>query len=433
MNLKLTLLSSLVFLAMISCKKEKIENESITPIANFSTEQEIAGSNLVKIKNNSIISSTAYLWNFGDGNTSTNSSEVLIHEYQSIGDYTITLIATSSTNNIVTATKEVSVTQIKINNNGSAVMLQSTNIGYGSFKANFTVGTNFGYFQISTSQSFSEYSESNKGDLLHWSDKNKDIKNLTPNKTYYMRIKNHDDSFSNVISVTTKDFAELVPTITITELSDSKKVRASANIDFSGEDFLNDTYVYEVAFDNQFSEMITTINTTTHESGTGEVYFKLPNYQYFVRVKGVVNGVKTAFSEPMSYSATDKIYSGLGNLENVVTANEANTLIVLGSNADSDYLEINLTNSPITVGEEFIFVTGSSSSSDNYIKRYKDNQVHTLHSNANGLKLKVLEVRNGEISAILLNGSDDSPYIPWNTSSGGVNTSGFFGLLFTTK
>ncbi len=79
-----------IFLMFFSCKKKEIE---IRPSANFSTLIIEFGD--VTFRNKSF-NATSYLWDFGDGNTSTEKDPV--HSYFAVGNYNVTLTASDGIN-----------------------------------------------------------------------------------------------------------------------------------------------------------------------------------------------------------------------------------------------------------------------------------------------------------------------------------------------
>lgn len=67
---------------------------SILPIANFNADQLVSCSGNVQFTNLTTNGATSYLWNFGDGTTSTEAHPM--HRYIQNGDYTVTLKATNN-------------------------------------------------------------------------------------------------------------------------------------------------------------------------------------------------------------------------------------------------------------------------------------------------------------------------------------------------
>jgi Zn-dependent metalloprotease len=67
---------------------------NVPPVANFTVVPVNECSGLMSFIDNSIHAPTAWLWNFGDGNTSTLQNPV--HEYLNNGNYNVTLIASNS-------------------------------------------------------------------------------------------------------------------------------------------------------------------------------------------------------------------------------------------------------------------------------------------------------------------------------------------------
>lgn len=103
--LKLTSLAVLLTFVMFSCKKD----ETVTPkdpVASF--QFEIDAANYLKVNFTNFSSdATAYSWDFGDGNSSTEESPS--HTYAAAGDYTVVLTAENSAGKTADFTQAISI------------------------------------------------------------------------------------------------------------------------------------------------------------------------------------------------------------------------------------------------------------------------------------------------------------------------------------
>ena len=111
MKIRFLLLAAL--LAFISCSKDTITDpapEQNTPVANFSfTMNSQYPPAEVEFANSSAFS-TNYNWDFGDGNTSTETNPT--HTYLTSGNFTVSLTASDDDNNSKTNTQSITVAQL---------------------------------------------------------------------------------------------------------------------------------------------------------------------------------------------------------------------------------------------------------------------------------------------------------------------------------
>ncbi|MFC2119140.1 PKD domain-containing protein [Bacteroidota bacterium] len=84
----LKLIILLITIVLIGCEKEEV------PIASFTMDKTSAGTGETISFTNTSENATSYVWDFGDGNTSTDENP--IYSYSVGGDFTITLTATGS-------------------------------------------------------------------------------------------------------------------------------------------------------------------------------------------------------------------------------------------------------------------------------------------------------------------------------------------------
>jgi PKD repeat protein len=86
-----------------------VETTAVPPVADFSANQTSAcGSIVVQFTDNSLYSPTSWLWNFGDGNTSTAQNPT--YTYSTAGIYSVSLTVTNSEgSNTETKTNYISV------------------------------------------------------------------------------------------------------------------------------------------------------------------------------------------------------------------------------------------------------------------------------------------------------------------------------------
>ena len=97
---------------------------NVAPVADFSANQTSAcGSIVVQFTDNSLYSPTSWLWNFGDGNTSTAQNPT--HTYSTAGVYTVSLTAT----NVEGSSIETKTGYITVYANPT-VVLTATNVSW---------------------------------------------------------------------------------------------------------------------------------------------------------------------------------------------------------------------------------------------------------------------------------------------------------------
>jgi len=102
------LLGGVALISLNSCKKdEEEEPEAKDPVASF--QYEISPTNFLEVAfTNFSQNATSYLWDFGDGETSTEEDPV--HVYASAGDYIVELTATNDANVSADYSQSITVT-----------------------------------------------------------------------------------------------------------------------------------------------------------------------------------------------------------------------------------------------------------------------------------------------------------------------------------
>ena len=97
-----------------SITKTKYIDVKVVPVAEFSANKTIGKMPMsVKFTDKSIGDPTSWLWDFGDGNTSTD--ETPVHVYGAVGKYNVTLTATNAVgNNTITKTKYIDVEGVPV-------------------------------------------------------------------------------------------------------------------------------------------------------------------------------------------------------------------------------------------------------------------------------------------------------------------------------
>ena len=106
-NLKALSLLVLGFVLIQSCDKDDPVVDSNDPISSF--QYEISADNFLEVTfSNFSQDANSYLWDFGDGNSSTDENPV--HTYDAEGDYTVTLTATGADNKTASSSKSFTLT-----------------------------------------------------------------------------------------------------------------------------------------------------------------------------------------------------------------------------------------------------------------------------------------------------------------------------------
>ena len=121
-----------------SARKEVIVNVNPSPIADFSSSINPLNNGEVTFTNTSN-NATSYLWDFGDGNTSTDANP--IHTYTMSGNYTITLTSTNVEcgDNLKVSNIDVTVSTLSINEED---FLNSVNVYPNPFNNSITINLN---------------------------------------------------------------------------------------------------------------------------------------------------------------------------------------------------------------------------------------------------------------------------------------------------
>lgn len=102
--------SGVLFLA-VSCNKDATVDEALTRYTNQSTSLFTSDVNdLDVIFTNYSVGITDYLWDFGDGNTSTEESPT--HTYDDYGNYTVTLTTTNTDGETTVSEREITTSVI---------------------------------------------------------------------------------------------------------------------------------------------------------------------------------------------------------------------------------------------------------------------------------------------------------------------------------
>ena len=77
--------------------KLDISSNTLTPIANFSSNEATCVGQSLQFNDESLFSPSSWSWNFGDGNNSTQQNPT--HTYNAAGNYTVTLTVTNANGN----------------------------------------------------------------------------------------------------------------------------------------------------------------------------------------------------------------------------------------------------------------------------------------------------------------------------------------------
>jgi len=89
----LLLMLAISVVSLSSCKKDEDDPKPANPIASF--QFAVSSTNFLEVQfTNFSQNATSYNWNFGDGNTSTETNP--IHTYAAVGNYTVKLTASNS-------------------------------------------------------------------------------------------------------------------------------------------------------------------------------------------------------------------------------------------------------------------------------------------------------------------------------------------------
>jgi PKD repeat protein len=106
-NLKMLTLLVLGFVVIQSCDKDDPVVDSIDPISSF--QYAISEDNFLEVAfSNFSQGANSYLWDFGDGNSSSDENPV--HTYATEGEYTVTLTATGEDNKTASSSKTFTLT-----------------------------------------------------------------------------------------------------------------------------------------------------------------------------------------------------------------------------------------------------------------------------------------------------------------------------------
>ena len=159
---------------------EVIEGTIPPPVANFTANQTIGCDNLtVRFTNTSTGNPTSYLWDFGDGNTTTEQNP--LHTYNTPGTYTVKLTAT---NNAGGSDTKIETNLIKIGE--SPTIDETIIIASSQFAADGTITLN-------ATGGLTPYNYS----WEHDSELNSNIADNLTTGTYYVTVK---EAFNNCIS-----------------------------------------------------------------------------------------------------------------------------------------------------------------------------------------------------------------------------------------
>jgi len=105
---KLTLLSFLVVFSVSCSDDEKLPKPEIS----FTTDKEVVEINVPVTFNNTTTNSSSFSWDFGDGQTSEETSPSII--YEDPGTYTVTLVATTDDNQTEESSIQLDVGERKL-------------------------------------------------------------------------------------------------------------------------------------------------------------------------------------------------------------------------------------------------------------------------------------------------------------------------------
>jgi len=317
-TLKGSILILLSVLTIISCKKE---SKTPLPIADFKVAS-IGENYEVTFENLSEYGET-YIWDFGDGTTSTDESPV--HSFKR-GESNITL-------NVKNSTGETKISKIIKLESQEKVAVQ-INEGYDITNAGFNMSWNIAdgragssystYVQISEKEDFSSHSEVYEAIAINGTCSDEFIKinpphtvlwfrNLTPNKQYFFRIKlvytyngDSEDIYSETKSINTIDMQ--IPELEVSEDVNAKTyftVKTSLS-KFAGW-FTNPkpANLLEFAYDKDFTnscqpeKMNSFFDTYCMEPG--ETIYVKSTYTY----KGVSKSVIKSINMPEVFSDND--------------------------------------------------------------------------------------------------------------------------------
>jgi len=375
---KQKLLFSFILLSIVlffGCKKES--DNSNLPISSFEIVD--ITDNQVYFKNNS----TSYdkiIWEFGDGAISSLSksdeSPAIGHIYTEIGTYTVQLTVQNSEGSN-SSSKSVTISNMATIT--SAEITSVTNVSSTKSLMNYTLSAGpydnhakF-YFQISLTADFSVLEDADYWTTGYQDEmeigttlSDKDIKDLTPDETYYIRFKiktfntNNGDkiSYSNIIEFKTLQLPQ--PAIIASD--------GDSNYDFNlisslaiDDIYAEITFIYEAARDVDFQDIVKLERRPSYNQ-----YYREANTNLYIRVTATVNGksssATTTINTPEKYLTGTNDFNLAGT--DVVFTNNKSVLTIGDLGGERIVFRFD---SPVSEGDSIQFPNGSGS---NMVKYY---------------------------------------------------------------
>ena len=411
-KLLILLLAGVMSILFIACGDDGdggTGSDDPKPTANFDVSTSGA---IVSITNKSMHYDSLH-WDFGDGTTGASMEATFDHTYQSAGTFIITLEVFNLIGDTATSTRSVTSTVQNLTPSLGALSA----IGMGSVTAAYTMGdvTASGKLQADLTKDFTSAA---LVENFVFADGTKSLNGLLADMKYYVRIKDDVGGVSTIDSFTTLSASAIVPIVTlIPNTSYAERIKIAGSLPSSvTEQQLVVTYITEASLSSDFATSLPLVEVNNNTE-----YLVTPMERVYYRVRAVVNGDTSMVSASFDTTYTQAIYSSDTDFYGPVVTNATKTLITMSGATDT--LTFILANPPVA-GDIIALSAGSA----NEITRKIGANSYTLYDATNSLH--IIEVTATDITARLVEGTNDSPYVKW---AGSPSQSGFFGLLFTSK